>query len=479
MPAAASQTITSPDSRRRQTRILLWAGFGGLLLLLGVLGLSAISFLYQIEIRQERIRQDYVERDRALEQLRSNIYLSGTYIRDFLFDASETRGEAHKAQFLATRVKIESEVTAYRRLPRAGRMPAFQQLANELTAYFDTLTPVLAWTPQQRRERGYAFIEEEVLPRRMLALGLADRIQQVSQAQLAVGSQQVSELFSSFRAKLVALLLLAIAIGIVLTAITLWRLLRLEGEADLRFGEAVHAREELKHLSAELVSAQEIERRRISRELHDEVGQVLSAMMLALGNVRSSLRSNNIEEALRQLQLVQDMTEQNARMVRNLSLLLRPTMLDDLGLVSALKWLAREVSRTANLQADVAAEDCPDDLPEEHRTCVYRVVQEAVRNASRHSGARQVRIYVQREGARLRVSVQDDGKGFDPAHETGVGILGMQERVARLGGVFTVDSELGRGTIVSFELPLPAGFDPAPAPSPEMAAQETSPLRTA
>ncbi len=337
----------------------------------------------------------------------------------------------------------------------------------------------MGWTPQQQRERGYAFIEEEVLPRRMLALGLADRIQQVSQAQLEVSSQQVSELFSSFRAKFVALLLLAIAIGIVLTAITLWRLLRLEAEADLRFDEAVHAREELKHLSAELVSAQEIERRRISRELHDEVGQVLSAMMLALGNVRSSLRSNNIEEALRQLQLVQDMTEQNARMVRNLSLLLRPTMLDDLGLVSALKWLAREVSRTADLQADVAAEDCPDDLPEEHRTCVYRVVQEAVRNASRHSGARQVRIYVQREGARLRVSVQDDGKGFDPAHETGVGILGMTERVARLGGVFTVDSELGRGTIVSFELPLPAGFEPAPAPPREIPAQETSPLRTA
>src|SRR5581483_8617140 len=175
---------------------------------------------------------------------------------------------------------------------------------------------------------------------------------------------------------------------------------------------ALRAREELKQLSAELVSAQEMERRRISRELHDEVGQVLSAMMLAVGNLRSALRSRNSEEAARQLQLLQEMTEQNARVVRNISLLLRPTMLDDLGLAAALKWLAREVSRTGAMQVDVAAEDCPDDLPEEHRTCVFRVVQEAVRNASRHSGASHVRIYAHRDGPKLRVSVQDDGKGF-------------------------------------------------------------------
>jgi signal transduction histidine kinase len=162
-------------------------------------------------------------------------------------------------------------------------------------------------------------------------------------------------------------------------------------------------------------------------------------------------------------------------MVRNIALLLRPSMLDDLGLMPALKWLAREVSRTSGLQVDVAAEDCPDDLPEEHRTCVYRVVQEAVRNASRHSGARQVRIYVQRKSRSLRVSVQDDGKGFDPSQEKGIGILGIEERVAHLGGILTVDSERGRGAIVSFEIPLPPGFEQLLSAEDQV----TSPLRTA
>jgi signal transduction histidine kinase len=459
----------------RQTRILLWGGFGGLLLLMCVLGLSAISFLYQIEIRQERIRQDYVERDRILERLRSQIFLSGTYIRDFLLDTAETLAAHRKDQFLETQHKIQSGVYEYRRLARPEEREAFEQLSAELATYFATLTPALSWTPKQRRDKGYSFIEEEVLPRRMMAVGLADRIQQVSEKQLEISSRAVSDLFSSFRTKLVALLLLTVAIGILLAGLTLWRLLRLEDESVTRFREVLHTREELKQLSAELVSAQEVERRRISRELHDEVGQVLSAMMLALGNLRSSLEGNNTGEALRQLQLMQNMTEQNARMVRNIALLLRPSMLDDLGLMPALKWLAREVSRTSGLQVDVAAEDCPDDLPEEHRTCVYRVVQEAVRNASRHSGARQVRIYVQRKSRSLRVSVQDDGKGFDPSQEKGIGILGIEERVAHLGGILTVDSERGRGAIVSFEIPLPPGFEQLLSAEDQV----TSPLRTA
>ena len=469
-----SSTGTLLSSRQgashSQTRTLLWVGFGGLLLLLGLLGLSAISFLYQIEIRQERIRQDFVERDRTLERLRSSIYLSGTWIRDFLLDTSETAAAGDKARFLETRGDIEQRLSEYRRLLRPAEKQAFAQLNRELSDYLSTVSVALDWTAEERRKRGYALIQEQVLPRRMMAVGLADRIEQMSQQQLEASSADVSELFASFRLKLLGLLLVTAAAGIVLAGVSLFRLLRLEDEAQFRFQEVLKAREELARLSAELVSAQESERQRISRELHDEIGQILSAIMLALGNLRSALQAGNMDEALRQVQLVEDMTSRNVSMVRNLSLLLRPTMLDDLGLIPALRWFAREVSRTSPLQVEVAVVECPDDLPEEHRTCVFRVVQEAIRNASRHSGARQARIFVSRQGDRLRVSVQDDGKGFNPRGETGLGILGMEERVARLGGKLHVESERGRGTIVWFELPLPAAHAEP---------QKIRPLRTA
>jgi signal transduction histidine kinase len=441
-------------SSQRQIRILLWIGFGGLLLLLSALGLSAISFLYQIEIRQEKIRQDYVDRDRTLEKLRANIYLSGTYVRDFLLDKDEASAEEHKTRFLDTERQIQTGITEYQHLVRTSEREVFEQLQKELNHYFSALTSALAWSPQQRQQQGYTFVQNVVLPRRMNAIGFADRIQQLSEKELEQSSETVSDLFASFRFKLLLLLVLAVAIGIALTAATLYRLLALEREAAERFGEVLKAREELQRLSAELLSAQENERRRLSRELHDEVGQVLSAMGLALENVRHSIAGDN-RNALQQLAGAQEMAAKSVSVIRNISLLLRPAMLDDLGLLPALKWLAREVSRTHNIQVDVATGEFPDELPEEHRTCVYRVVQEALRNATRHSSARQVRIYVAEEEGRLRVSVQDDGKGFNPSEEKGLGMLGMEERVARLGGLFSVNSHRGQGTTVSLELPLP------------------------
>jgi signal transduction histidine kinase len=127
----------------------------------------------------------------------------------------------------------------------------------------------------------------------------------------------------------------------------------------------------------------------------------------------------------------------------------------------------------------VVAESFRDDLPDEHRTCVFRVVQEAVRNAARHSGARLVRIYLQQETSLIRASVQDDGKGFEPAQEKGLGIMGMEERVVHLGGRLRVESELGRGTIVSFDLPFPNEMSQSETRAETTPQAQISPLRTA
>jgi signal transduction histidine kinase len=438
-----------------QIRILLWIGFGGMLLLMAVLGVSAVSFLYQIELRQEKIRQDFVERDRLLERLRSTTYLSGTYFRDFVIDSNAPRAALNRKRYEETRHEIKKQLAEYSRLLRADEKAPFQQLSQELDAYFATLDPALDWPTATRLQRGSAFVQEEVLPRRMTAIGLADQIQRVSEKDLEAGSQAVSELFSLFRTKLVWLLATTILLALVLTAITLTRLLQLERESAARFDMAVKAQREMKRLSSELVSAQESERRRIARELHDEIGQVLSAIMLGLGNLRSALNHQNLEEARQQVDSVQKMVTQNVKVVRNMSLLLRPTMLDDLGLLPALNWLARETSRTSNVRVDLSAEELASNPPDEHRTCVYRVVQESVRNAVEHAGAERIRIYVQQRDATLFVSIQDDGKGFHPGEQKGLGILGMEERVNNLGGFLQIDSELGRGTVVAFQIPVP------------------------
>jgi signal transduction histidine kinase len=447
--------------------------------LLAVFGLSAISFLSQIRAQEEKIRQDYVNRERVLQNLRSDIYTSGTYVRDFLLDTNDVFAAGHRDQFLETQRKLQNEAADYRRLIGAGDRGPVEELAVELAAYMKALAPVMTWNAAERHARAYAFMQDELLPRRMSALSLADHIQQISEEQLEQNSAAVNKMLSSFRANLLLLLVLTAVSGLALAGISLWRLLGLEHESQRRVAEVVGTREELKRLSTELVSAQESERRRISRELHDEVGQVLSAIMLGLGNLRSAVRDNNSIEAFRQLQLVEDMTERNARVVRNISLLLRPTMLDDLGLIPALKWLAREVSRTGSMAVDVVAESFVDDIPEEHRTCVFRVVQEALRNSARHSGALQARVFVREENGFLRLSVQDDGKGFTPPLEMGLGILGMQERVVSLSGTMGLDSNPGKGTTLTFNLPLPPEHRSGKALTGNTRLQEINPFRTA
>ena len=187
------------------------------------------------------------------------------------------------------------------------------------------------------------------------------------------------------------------------------------------------ARAELKQLSARLVEAQEEERRSISRELHDEVGQSLTGVLVEMANLSNKIRAGDLAAVEAKANELKKLLEDAVGVVRNMALLLRPSMLDDLGLVPALQWQAREVSKRTGVRVRVAAEGVSEDLPEEHKTCIYRIVQEALHNCVQHAGAHIVKVTV-RAGTRpdLLLEIQDDGKGFNAREERGMGLLGMR-----------------------------------------------------
>ena len=232
---------------------------------------------------------------------------------------------------------------------------------------------------------------------------------------------------------------------------TIGRTLKLEHELERRLEENARARADLRDLSARLLRAQENERRTLARELHDEVGQSLSAILM---EAESAACADEPAEMREHLTAIRSMAEKTVNEVRDLALLLRPSMLDDFGLVPALKWQAREMAKRTGLHVTVQADDSVDGLPDDHQTCIYRLVQEALNNSSRHASARNVEVRVAREGLRVKFSVRDDGAGFDPRLVRGLGLLGMEERVGRLGGQVRVDSQPGRGTQVIAELPV-------------------------
>ena len=225
---------------------------------------------------------------------------------------------------------------------------------------------------------------------------------------------------------------------------------RKQAEAELRASA-----EQLQSLSRRLVEAHERERRHIARELHDEVGQVLTGLKLTLA-VAATGAPAALAMTLESAQMT--MNELLGR-VRSLSLDLRPALLDDLGLLPALVWyLERYTSRTG-VQVDLRHEGVSRRFPAEVETVAYRIVQEALTNVARHAGVPNATVRLLADVTRLMLRVDDGGRGFDPAvalaaQKTG-GLSGMHERVQLIGGVLTMESTPGNGTQIIAELPLP------------------------
>jgi signal transduction histidine kinase len=268
-------------------------------------------------------------------------------------------------------------------------------------------------------------------------LRIADQLEDELHREDRHREEELALIYGGFRSALLGESLLVIGVGMLVAWTAARRLLHLENQA--------------RALSAQLVQVQEQERRAIARELHDGIAQTLSTLLLDVG--KAGRLEDNAEIKARLL-AIGGQADGIVDAVRSLALSLRPSMLDDLGLVPALEWQAREVGRRSGLDVQVRAEESAGELPETHRTCIYRIAQEALQNCVRHAGAKHVRVGLERGRHAVVLRVEDDGRGFRPTRVRGLGLLGMEERTAQLGGRLVVRSEPGRGTTLAAEIPL-------------------------
>lgn len=220
-------------------------------------------------------------------------------------------------------------------------------------------------------------------------------------------------------------------------------------------GEPTHTRErELRREFVHaLMRAQDHERRHLARELHDEVGQSLAALDLGLTRLGQSKKASDVQN---QVEALSDIVRRLGEEVRRVARGLYPAALDDLGLGPALELLAEENSVALGVPVSIELDDL-DGLPGDVALVVYRVVQEALANALRHATPGRVQLSVKREDERLKIEVDDDGRGFSP-HQTqgrGLGLRGMRERIEELHGSFAVTSRPGDGTLVTASIPCP------------------------
>jgi signal transduction histidine kinase len=224
------------------------------------------------------------------------------------------------------------------------------------------------------------------------------------------------------------------------------------------FEQVRHSRQRMQVLSGQLVRAQEDERRRLARELHDEIGQSLTAAQL---NMQSLARLQNLADLPGRLEDSMSLVERVLQQVRAMSLDLRPSLLDDLGLAPALRWLVKRQSERAGFTARVATAGADGRFPAELETTCFRVAQEALNNITRHARATTVSVELAREDSELLLHIADDGIGFDvelarqrAVQGQSLGLLSMRERVELAGGVFDMASTGGVGTRIDIRLPL-------------------------
>lgn len=459
MPQATSDipadlgTSISLKSTHLAIKIALIVGFGGLITIIIAGGFYSLRTTRQLQKRSEELRAGFLSRERLLEDVRSDLFESGSVIRDYVLAGSdETATASFRSDLLAIRNEVDSRLRTYSKLVRPAERDAFRKLTDESATYWAELDPALEWTAQQRKNQGNSFLRGTVLPRRTMLLAIAREISQVNEQVLHDEEAAIGDAFSRTETRLRLVSIVGSTIGIALALITILYTLHLENISERRYEQSVRIRGELKELSARLVDSQESERRAISRELHDEVGQSLSSLLMEIDSLAAvnDAQDTPVPQALQKLR---NLTQGTLHAVRDMSLLLRPSMLDDLGLIPALEWQAREVFRRTGISVNVVENNVSDSLADEYKTCIYRIVQEALNNASKHARATKVDVVVRQEPGQIELTIQDNGTGFDAKRVRGLGLMGISERVVRLHGQLDIESHQG-GTLLRIELPL-------------------------
>ncbi len=207
-----------------------------------------------------------------------------------------------------------------------------------------------------------------------------------------------------------------------------------------------------------ILHAQEEERKRIARELHDETSQALTSLLISL-----SLLEETVSDQAAHARIIETRTlaHQTLRAVRNMSLDLRPSALDDLGLLPALRWYVKEYQQKCGIEVELSASGLKERLPPEVETALYRMIQESLTNTARHAHARHVWVTLTEDSLLLRATIRDDGRGLDaaslmrrPWQDGGLGLAGMRERAALLDGAVEIESEPGAGALITVTIPL-------------------------
>jgi len=430
-------------------RLVLRSGFSIIIGLLVISTVMAWRVQESFSNRSFEIHRRFVHEQEILTSLRRALWQVGVRVRDHYLDpepnvdgaVEDLKNLQAEAGKLFTDLRNTSQ--------RPDVISALELLYADICSAARTAVHIEGDGPAR-----YSFIQNEIIPRRNEAGRLLREVEKTNHSSLAASEEEFRDTRSGATQRLVTLLAVSLVAGVLVAHFSTRYAERLEQEAQDRFSEVSDAKSQLEHLSARLMEVQEEERTRLSRELHDEIVQNLAVLKMEIREAQAlATRGSDAREPLARSRKLAETTVQE---VRNISVLLRPSLLDDLGLGPALQWQAEEFTRRTGVPCSLRGE-VADDLPDAVKTCVYRVTQEALRNCEKHSKATDVCVTLTERHDSLEVVVEDNGTGFavDRARRpTSLGVLGMKERASALGGVLQTSNRPNGGARVRLSVPL-------------------------
>jgi signal transduction histidine kinase len=455
---------------RLSIRTALGLGFGLVLGLWLFTGYVLTARIAEIEARTAAITRRYLHAQDVLSAVRQQINASAIVLRDALLDPKETQ-DRYRRQLEAGFAGIVSQLDGYEPVMAGVPEEQMARLRSEVEALRGLTLAVLSAATSDPAAEPFEMLAGRTSPRRAAAIALSEEVRIANRRALVEHQLATAAIHRAAEQQWWYGLGAALAATLVIAFVAIAYAGRLEDRLRRgRENEARHAHD-LQRLSSRLVDVQEEERRNIARELHDEVGQVLSAIAVEAQVAERAL--DRPDEALRALAETQELADRAIGAVRDISQLLRPPMLDDLGLGAAIDWLLRGLARRHDVQVELLQTGLTGRLPASIEVAAFRIVQEALTNVARHARARRSVVRLESDGMTLTLSVEDDGIGLDasasacPERRRGLGLVGIRERVADFEGTFSVSSRPGQGTSLRVHLPLARGWarDSAAAPA--------------
>ncbi|MGE0394784.1 MAG: sensor histidine kinase [Vicinamibacterales bacterium] len=445
----------------RRGGTLRWAlavGFGLTLGLWAVAGYTLTIRVGSARHQAAVLDARYMQAQESLATVRTQVLLASMVVRDALLDETPGPVEVYRKEIDDAYRSIDLMLARY--VPVTGAAvegDRVQRLRRELQGFRQATRDALAGNGPRWGPRAPELLRS-YLPKRENVIAVSEELQAINRAVYVRQQADVAGLQARLQRQVLGILGLSLAVSLLIALLAFRYATGLERGLLEQQRREEEISEDRHRLSTRLLHAQEDERRRVARELHDEVGQLLSAVNLELAAAQQTVQRaagpGNLLDGARA------MADFALRAVRDLSQLLHPSVLDDLGLAAALKSMADRLGRHTGLRVSTIEDRAVERLPPEVERAAYRIAQEAMTNVVRHSRASAVTIRLTADARDLWLTVEDDGVGFDtvvaerPGQRGGLGLLGIRERVAHLGGDVSLDSAPGRGTRLEVRLPL-------------------------